>query len=1293
MNILFSFLIIIGVAVSEGLSVVYYVSPTEPQSSCSGNSSCPPGQLCRTMDYIVENSSEFFSPEHINVTLIFMCGVHNYTKDLTVQNLHSFIMKGEAESKENVIIDMLSQVKNEAGTLKLNHPSCATIHLFNVSFVNITTLTMRCPSLNIDSGLITIRNANLFGYSGTTEILSYITVTDAGSQALLDNCTFAENCFIVSNKSSGVTMKNSTFQLYRHKTNSIIAASSSVITLIGYVNFTDSFVGLDSMSFSSGTAIYLTNAHAELKSSLNIAPGATVYFVNLTCNNCGGAIYGGANQIEIGANATVIFKNNMAKRRGGALCLWKQSSMNIGVASNVVFFNNTTHQLGGGAIFMQGPGHLNIDANAIVSFTHNVAYSHNGGAVYLIVGTWNISTNANVCFTHNSALALSGGAVYMQKTKLFINISSILFYNNSATVGGALYLEYANMHINSHGFVNFSTNFAGHQGGAVYITEVGDQSIIVNNSAKLLFHNNSATQGGALYIVPTSFTIELESESIIQFMNNTATDVGGAVYSELQSALPCMFLVMNDTAEISFIGNSANRHIGDHIYGTSIRNSKCDFTHISRSKAQGVPYCLYTYQKSINPVNMYFPPGLNETLSPVSSDPWRVCLCDSNGQPLCMDLSQVFVNISIYRGEEFKLSACVVGYNLGTTSGSVYAEFLNPDPHTQLKRPQYEQIINTNGKCSTLSYAVYTKSDENLLRLHTSRTSLYYLYSDKKTLSNRQAQYTQRLAKRLSDYSSNDRFGCLSEKFLTTPVFINVILLPGCPPGLTLRDDSTTCRCYSVLPSFSCFVQNKTGYITWLKNNTVWVNATFNESQSNGIIYNRFCPLNYCKSDNKTINIGDDPSKQCVSNRTGILCGACMENFSMAIGSSRCIECPNSHNVALLLAFAAAGVFLVFFILALNLTVTQGLINGLIFYANIVWAYKIILFPSEIQENYWLVFLQVFVAWLNLDFGIESCFFVGLDAYWKTWLQFLFPFYIWAIAGVIIVACRYSSRLTNLIASRAVPLLATLFLLSYMKLLRTIIDATSVAVIAQYPQNTSYVVWYLDGNLHYCQHPHIYLFLAAVATLVFLWLPYTLLLLFIQPLRRISHLRPLKWINKLAPVYDVYFSPLKDKHQYWFGTMFLVRGILLVILTVTSAANPVINVLILLLTISFLVITLSVKTVYKHMTVRVLESATLLNLIVLSAGTLYKWESTKSRSMLLIVSIGITFAQFCVIVVWNLIKPRFSAGWRCRQKQTDDVMIDKNINDDIIHERIEDPELEPLITHARRNYDEPKATY
>ena len=76
---------------------------------------------------------------------------------------------------------------------------------------------------------------------------------------------------------------------------------------------------------------------------------------------------------------------------------------------------------------------------------------------------------------------------------------------------------------------------------------------------------------------------------------------------------------------------------------------------------------------------------------------------------------------------------------------------------------------------------------------------------------------------------------------------------------------------------------------------------------------------------------------------------------------------------------------------------------------------------------------------------------------------------------------------------------------------------------------------------------------------------------------------------------------------------------------------------------------------------RVVESFTLLNLIMLSAGTLYRWESTESRSKLLMVSIGITFVQFCVIVVWSLIKPCLSAGWRCRQNQGHDVINDDEL--------------------------------
>ena len=142
------------------------------------------------------------------------------------------------------------------------------------------------------NSFITVKNSNFYDYSGIKEILSFITITGKGSQALLDNCTFKENCFIINNYSDGIFVNNSTFQSYKHQTNSIIIALSSVVTLTGNVNFTDCVIGIIQSQYSSGTAVFLKATNMERKSLLNITTAATVYFVNLTCSNDGGAVYG-----------------------------------------------------------------------------------------------------------------------------------------------------------------------------------------------------------------------------------------------------------------------------------------------------------------------------------------------------------------------------------------------------------------------------------------------------------------------------------------------------------------------------------------------------------------------------------------------------------------------------------------------------------------------------------------------------------------------------------------------------------------------------------------------------------------------------------------------------------------------------------------------------------------------------------------------------------------------------------------------------------------------------------------
>jgi len=82
---------------------------------------------------------------------------------------------------------------------------------------------------------------------------------------------------------------------------------------------------------------------------------------------------------------------------------------------------------------------------------------------------------------------------------------------------------------------------------------------------------------------------------------------------------------------------------------------------------------------------------------------------------------------------------------------------------------------------------------------------------------------------------------------------------------------------------------------------------------------------------------------------------------------------------------------------------------------------------------------SIFIAWLNLDFGAETCFYNGLDTYSKTWLQFVFPIYIWLLVRLVIVVSHFSRRFAKLLGNNTVSVLATLILLSYTKILRTLI--------------------------------------------------------------------------------------------------------------------------------------------------------------------------------------------------------------------------------------------------------------
>ena len=128
--------------------------------------------------------------------------------------------------------------------------------------------------------------------------------------------------------------------------------------------------------------------------------------------------------------------------------------------------------------------------------------------------------------------------------------------------------------------------------------------------------------------------------------------------------------------------------------------------------------------------------------------------------------------------------------------------------------------------------------------------------------------------------------------------------------------------------------------------------------------------------------------------------------------------------------------------------------------------------------------------------------------------------------GLIIIVSDYSSKVARLFGSNPVAVLATLFLLSYAKLLHTIIAALFFTFL-DYPNEVQVAVWLHDGNIKYLHGKHIVLFLAASLTLLLLFLPYTLLLTMGQWLQALSNHRLFYWINKprIKPFLDAYQAP------------------------------------------------------------------------------------------------------------------------------------------------------------------------
>ena len=170
--------------------------------------------------------------------------------------------------------------------------------------------------------------------------------------------------------------------------------------------------------------------------------------------------------------------------------------------------------------------------------------------------------------------------------------------------------------------------------------------------------------------------------------------------------------------------------------------------------------------------------------------------------------------------------------------------------------------------------------------------------------------------------------------------------------------------------------------------------------------------------------------------------------------------------------------------------------------------------------------------------------------------------------------------------------MATLFILSYAKLFRIIISAMSYTIL--YTSEGRKTVWSADGNVDYLGIKHI-LFVVAMASLLFLWLPYTLILFLGQWLHMCNCRLIVRFLFKMRPFLDAHYAPVKDKHRYWFGALNLVRAAVFLVSSLIRADHASI------ITISVLTSAVSLTfvgiVVYQNTQVSLFNMGFFLNLI------------------------------------------------------------------------------------------------
>ena len=1188
----------------------YYVSAAPNGVSCSRTN-----RLCRDLSYYNADNASYFTND---VIFYFLEGTHTLQGMLYISNVSNITLQGLGHIEkgfDETIMESTSVIRCSDN----NGTGIQFISSGNIAIISLTVANCGFDIFNIDHKIpyspcgfywYPRHRVSLFFVDINNVTLEYVSVQNSSGDGLV-----LVNVYdvLIDNSSFANNGATKTF------------AGNVLIVYDDQIKRTSKVI-ISKSNFSIGTGYGM---YMWCDDDADVIIENSTFSNNIVCSGGGVEIVlNGGGSIEF---SNCILFNNTARYGGGGVDIYSNGISSIEF-TNCIIYNNTAKYYGGGVYihsFTEGVSIEFLNCNIYNNIAH-----YDGGGVYIDLFTNNGNVMFTNCTIYRNSAQNYGGGIY---SYLYTESGRNEFYNctisnNTASFAAGLILRsdqanstssflFRNVLIQFNAVINVLDINQEHYRSAVVLININD---ITFDKIDVSNHNTTG-------LVAENSLITFHGHNM--FVNNSGIYGGGiALYESSQ-------LIINQYVNISFINNHASVS-GGGIFVSQIlgvdNTTECSFKVIPYHYPNNTKSVLYFINNTADisgdvlyggkiddcKSTLYFDHlfhYLQQTgLSVVSSDPIQVCFCESN-RPNCS-----ITNVSIFAtpGIDVNISLATVGLRKGLTTGVIKMTSSNSSTTVQT----YNNRLNTT--CTNVTFTLRTNP---LLKT----TEVY-------------AKLDRSISKFLHDSHTK----------------IIEVTIESCQNGYPFLNGACVCGWELNILPIKC--DNKTLIIT--REDGMWIGY---ENDSNClIVYRKQCPFHYCNKSNISFTL-DYYYKQCLQNRSGILCGECSKGFSLTLGYNQCEYCENKH-LALIIPFALAGIALVAFVIVLNLTVSVGTINGLIFYANVVKIYEHIFFPDGP-----IPFLSQFISWVNLDLGINTCFYDGMDSCSKAWLQFVFPAYIWFILILIIILLRYSSRMVRLIGRQIIPVIATMILLSYTKLIRTVVQALYFIKIpcTDEKKNETLLRWYFDANVHYLKGCHLSLFLFSLAVLILLIIPYTIYLLTIPlfegPLSKYMCYFQ-KFSTYMKPFFDAYGGPYKDKFRFWTGFLLLVR----VVLALTVSLNTETTVSLDLLTSLLIIIVftyLILKGIYRHFSLVCLEEFFVLNLIFMAymnAESSNDNDNSKGQ-VSSIVLVSISLVVFCGIIFYHI--------W--------DRLIFYGVRDRLLKSRFQQP-----ITKVRRSFKKPPPT-